>query len=172
VPFSDAEDTYLGSADGNALAGLIIREIRKREPDAVVVDPDRLRAMYSGEDLEKVGWSAVGQSLHADYVLVGNILSFRLRDPGNPNLYRSTLKLKLKVVDAADGSVVWSADGPDATYRWPSVSMTVFDSTPEQFRHQALVDAARQIANVFCEQRLTRAQYQRSLRRELDLAPE
>jgi len=172
VPFSDAENTYFSSEDGNVLARLVVREIRKREPGAKIVDIDQLRAMYSGEELESVGWSAVGQSVRADYVLVGNIESFTLTDTGNANLYRSTLRLRLKVIETTNGTVVWSASHPDATYRWPQVAVPVFDSTPEEFRAGALADAAQRVGNVFCRQTLSRADYARRTRTRKNAFPE
>lgn len=169
VPFSDAENSYFASADGNLLAQMVIEEVRRGAPKTRLVDPEEVRRLFTGRELEAVGWKTVAQAVGADYVLVGRIDTLSLRDPGNPNLYLGTVALALKVVAAADGSIVWSATPAEARYRWsatghPDVGTPVFDVTEEQVRRNTLLLAARRIGDVFCRRRVTRAAAQRRQR--------
>lgn len=166
VPFSDTDNTYFASQDGNALAGLVIREVSTGAKKARLVDPEELRRLFPGRDLESVGWQNVGQAVGADYVLVGHIESFRLKDSGSPNLYMGTIVLRLKVVNAADGSVVWSAAPPDTRYRWsasghPTVGTSILDISEEAMRQGTLAWTSRQIGDVFCPRRITTAEAKR-----------
>ena len=166
VPFSDADNSYFAYQDGNDLAGLVIREVSAGAPEAHLVDPEEVRRLFPGRDLEAVGWQNVGQAVGADYVLVGHIESFRLKDPGNPNLYMGTIVLRLKVVNVADGLVVWSAAPQDTKYRWSAsghstVGTSILDISEEGMRLGTLVWASRQIGDVFCPRRITIAEARR-----------
>ncbi len=170
VPFSDGESTYFASEDGNSLTALIGRQVATRSPKARLADADEVRRLYDGRELETVGWKTVGQDVGADYVLVGHVVSFTLKDSPTSNLYAGTIKLRLKVVDAADGAVVWLSGPPESTYRWtgvgdPEHGIPVFDISAEQVRLQTLRLAANNVADVFCVRKMTRAQFQDYQRR-------
>ena len=165
VPFSDAENTYCASRNGDALARLVVGEVQAGAAKARLVDPEEVRRRFAGRDLEVVGWQNVGQAVGADYVLVGHIEEFRLKDPGNPNLYMGTIVLRLRVVKVADGSVVWSAP-PDTRYRWSAsghidVGTPIVDISEEAMRQGTLAWAARQIGDVFCPRRISVAEARR-----------
>ena len=118
-----------------------------------------------------------GASRGADYVLVGHIESFTLQDPGNPNLYVGTIRLRLKVVDTLDGSLVWSSAPPEAVYRWtasghPDVPTPIFDIDAEDVRWGTLRYAARRLGHVFSPRRITRAEAQRRRRPRDQMMPE
>ena len=169
VPFADAEHGYFDSPEGNLLARMVVEEVRRGEPKARLVDPQEVRRLFPGKDLEAVGWKAVGQAVGADYVLAGRIETFTLRDPGNPNLYLGTIALSLKVVDTTDGSVVWSATPAEARYRWsatghPDIGTPVFDVTEAEVRQKTLLLAAQHMGDIFCRRKVTRAEAQRRRR--------
>jgi len=63
IPFSDAEHTYLASEDGRVLADLISREVRAGAKEVRLVDVDELRRLFTGRQLEAVGWKTVGQAV-------------------------------------------------------------------------------------------------------------
>ena len=171
VPFSDSKNTYCGSEDGNLLAQLISRQVRERSERTRIVDVDELGRLFTGRELESVGWKTVGQTLAADYVLVGHIESFTLKDSPESNLYVGTLKLTLKVVDTEDGAAVWSASPPDSSYRWtgagdPDHGIPIFDVSEEEVRLNTCRLAARRVADVFCPRRMSRAQHERYRRQQ------
>jgi hypothetical protein len=164
VPFSDSEHAYFDSPDGVGLAELIIREVRQGAPKARVVELDELHRLYGGQDLEAVGWKTVGAAVGAEYVLVGRIVSFTLRDPRTRNLLLGDIVLELKVVSVADGSVVFSPVRSETSFRWsetgdPDTGTPDFDTTPEKIRQGTLQEAGRRISDFFCARRIGQAQY-------------
>ena len=77
-----------------------------------------------------------------------------------------TIVLRLKVVDAVDGSVVWSAAPPDTRYRWSAsghatVGTSILDISEEGMRQGTLGWTSRQIGDVFCPRRITMAEAKR-----------
>jgi len=166
VPFSDAENTYFASPDGVALASMITQEVRRGAKKARVVDPAEVQRLFPGKDLETVGWQRVGQAVGADYVLVGHIDTFSVRDPKDPNLLMGTIAVRLKVVDTVDGSLVYSLMPPESRYRWSAsgradIGMSVFDVSEGQVRANTLAFATRQIGDIFCTRRITRGESER-----------
>ncbi len=166
IPFSDAENTYFASPDGDALASMVIQEVRRGAKKARVVDPDEVQRLFPGRDLKAVGWQRVGQAVGADYVLVGHIDTLSVRDPRDPNLLIGTIAVRLKVVDTVDGLLVYSAVPPDSRYRWSAsghadIGMSVFDISEAQVRAQTLAFATRRIGDIFCPREITRGEYER-----------
>ena len=169
IPFSDAENTYFASRDGEALASMVIQEVRRGAKRARVVDPDEVQRLFPGQDPEAVGWQRVGQAVGADYVLVGHIDTLTVRDPKDPNLYMGTLAVRLKVVDTVDGSLVYSVVPPESRYRWsasghPDIGMSDFDISEEQVRANTLALGTRRIGDIFCPRKIPRGEYQRRQR--------
>jgi hypothetical protein len=166
VPFSDSQHLYFDSADGVELAELIIGEVQAGVPKARLVELEELRRLYGGQDLESVGWTTVGQALGADYVLVGRINSFTLRDPRTPNFLLGNLTLDLRVVSVADGSVVFRPPRSETVFRWsetgdPEIGTPEFDTTPEKIRQGTLELAARRISDYFCRRQVNRTEWLR-----------
>jgi len=163
VPFSDSRHAYFASPDGTELAQLIIREVRQGAPKATVVELDELRRLYGGQDLGSLGWQTVGAALGADYVLVGRINSFTLRDPRSPGFLLGNIALEVKLVMVADGSVVLSPPLSETTYDWsetgsPEIGTPEFDTTPEKTRQGTLQEAARRIGDFLCPRQVTQAE--------------
>jgi len=166
VPFSDSQHAYFDSRDGTDLAQLVIREVRQGAPKAKVVELDELRRLYGGQDLGSLGWQTVGEALGADYVLVGRINSFALRDPRAPNFLLGNIVLELKVVSVADGSVVLSPLPSETTYRWSEsgdadIGTPEFDTTPDRVRQGTLEEAAQRIGDYLCPREVTQAEASR-----------
>jgi hypothetical protein len=166
VPFSDAEHASFASADGVELAELIIREVQAGAPKARLVELEDLRRLYGEQDLEAVGCTTVGQALGADYVLVGRIESFTVRDPRAPNFLLGHLTLDLKVVSVADGSTFFRPPRSETVFRWsetgdPEIGTPDFDTTPEKIRQGTLELAARRISDYFCRRQINRTEWER-----------
>ena len=151
VPFREKDLYFLESKVGAQVAGLVTQILLKETVDTRLVDPKPAFDLMRDKNPDKIEWGSVAKALDVDYVVVGNILLFRSRDPKRDvNCYRGEVAVQV---------TVWRPDNSlalteTATARYPSGKFSApvasfFDTTEEKVLNHLKAKAALEIARFF-----------------------
>lgn len=153
IPFrrQDEELYFLESKVGDKISVVVAQLIMKEAINTKVADPTPAFDMVRDKNPEKIKWGEVAKKLEADYVIVGNILTYRARDPKrHVNCYRGEMAVQVTVWDQDNAMVLMetaTAEYPSGKYSAPVVD--IFSTTEEEVLARLRAKTALRIARFF-----------------------
>ncbi len=115
IPFGEGNRRPFASDLGRQLA-LGISAVIAAAPIEKCAVLDFRDAEHLAKDPD-VDWRALGEAAQADYLVLGNILEYRLREPKAPTTRRGTLSVEYRVLDVAAGANALLV--PERTFHFP-----------------------------------------------------
>src|SRR5262249_34986215 len=111
VPFKD-EDFQNGfdSPRGTELAGRVAKTLAEKA-DFKVTPTDRIMEIYDSSNPRELTSQEIADKTGADYVMRGDVLMFRTRDPGSVNALRGTAVIAVSIYETPKAA---KKDKPDA----------------------------------------------------------
>lgn len=107
LPFATPNRKPFESEIGKTFSRVVAQLVRDGCPLARVFDADDVPASIEGQDTEQVPLAGLGHALGVQYIAVGEIHELRAKVPGSYKVLQGTMVLSARVVDVADGAVVW-----------------------------------------------------------------
>lgn len=118
IPFAQGERLEFDSRIGRELAEKVGTLVSREGPKkSAVVDSREAERLLPAVRNRNTDWRKLAAALKADYLLLGEIRDYRLRDKGALTSWRGTMVLDYRVVDVAKGSTVISV--PGRTFHFP-----------------------------------------------------
>ena len=156
IPFSEGARPPFESRLGRELAvGISAVILDERLENAAILDFRDVEGLAKGTDVD---WRAVGVAAKADYLLIGNIREYRLREPKDLTTRRGTLAVEYRVLDVATGADVLLV--PMRTFHYPpdtsrheesfNYGVDIF-TDPGKIAQGLLLEASLGIAGEFLE---------------------
>lgn len=153
IPFrrQDEDLYFLESKVGDEISVVVAQLIMKEAINTKVADPTPAFDMVRDKNPETIKWGDVAKKLKADYVIVGNILVYRARDPKrHVNCYRGEMAVQVTVWDADNAMVLMetvATEYPSGKFRAPVLD--TFSTTEAEVLARLRARAALWIARLF-----------------------
>ena len=153
IPFKEKPGYYNQSEVGKSVARNVEMNLRNNIKNVRIADPQKALSSMRAVDLDSADWEAIGKEADADFILLGEIASFRTRAPKSPNLLSGEIVMTVQLLEVADGAaMVWMKS--ISSYFPESVSqretgMSTFGTSEQAVEIKLLSNAARDIVNNF-----------------------
>ena len=162
VPFAQGKAKCFESRLGRDLAGGISATLIPFLPkEAGVLDQGSAEALLPVPRTDSMDWGRLGKALKADWVVVGVIRDYRLRDPGTLTTRRGTMVVDYRILDVARGMV--ALEMPGRAFHFPldrsddpavNYGMDVFTGSEEDIATGLMEVSAFGIASEFFDHEL------------------
>jgi len=153
VPFKESPGYYNQSQIGKSLARGVQMELKRNIKNVRLADPQKALSSMRAVDLESADWEAVGKKVDADYIVLGEILSFRTRAPKSQNLLSGEIVMTVQLLDVSEGgAMVWmkniSSYFPEGASQ-RTTGIPTFQMSERALEAKLLSNAARDIVQNF-----------------------
>ena len=132
IPFRDRMSDYFESDDGGVVADHTGSYISRHGITPVVYErhfPSSVRTIYKANAAApQTAWKEIAEALACELVLVGQIESISLGDPGGPKPKKGVMHLSARLLDVRQGcKVVWRMDQGKVVYpeEWEEADLPV-----------------------------------------------
>jgi len=150
IPFREKDLYYLESAAGAEMAALVQQVILKEAPEVRIVDSTPALQMLQDKNPDSINWGAVAKKLKVDYIVIGNILTYRAKDPKDRGCYRGRMVVQVTVM-RPDNSIALtetvSVSHPSGRFSAPVISP--LDSSEKEILTRLQVKMAKAIGKFF-----------------------
>jgi hypothetical protein len=106
VPFAFGGEDFFESKLGIKMAREVQNLVQSKSSDLTFVSPEPLAEILMEHNVEDIDWNEAGRVLKADYVLLGIIRTFTLKDPKVIGLLRGNVEVEIKLFDVVHGGKV------------------------------------------------------------------
>lgn len=151
VPFREKDLYFLESKVGAQVAGLVAQVILKDGFDAKIFDPSPAFDLIKDKNPRTIDWGEVAKKLKVDYIIVGNILEYRARDPvRDVNCYRGQMAVEVTVWRPDKSmALAETVTAVHPSGRFSAEVISPFDTTEEQVLGHLQAKTALKIARLF-----------------------
>ena len=151
MPFATPTRTYFESPLGEGFGTQVAEIIRKGCPASKVLGPLDLPQTVRGRQLAQIPLKDLGKALGADYMLIGEILELRAKEPKTSQFLKGTMVLSARVVDVKAGKAIWQIER--RTYHYPALFANEIvpadERDEETVLKKVMIEAARGVAEPF-----------------------
>ena len=119
LPFATPNRQRFESMVGARFSKEIAELVRDGCPSATVLEAEELPKEIDGHAMADLSVMELADGLKADYLVVGEILALRGKDPKSFKVLHGTMVLSARVVDVAKAELVWKTER--RTFHYPKL---------------------------------------------------
>jgi len=119
LPFATPNRPRFESAVGARFSKEVAELVRDGCPSATVLEAEELPEEIDGNPIAELSVMELADGLKADYLVVGEILVLRGKDPKSFKVLHGTMVLSARVVDVAKAEIAWKTER--RTYHYPEL---------------------------------------------------